>query len=33
MSNDAPVHIAPYDRDWPGRFEIERQLLAAAEST
>jgi GrpB-like predicted nucleotidyltransferase (UPF0157 family) len=30
MSNDAPVHIAPYDQDWPSRFEAERQLLIDA---
>ena len=27
MANHAPVHIAPYDQDWPSRFEAERQLL------
>jgi GrpB-like predicted nucleotidyltransferase (UPF0157 family) len=30
MSNDAPVLIVPYDRDWPGRFEAERGLLMDA---
>src|SRR5262245_9861718 len=30
MSNDAPVHIVPYDHDWPSRFEAERQLLIDA---
>ena len=30
MSEDAPVYIAPYDQDWPKRFETERQLLADA---
>jgi GrpB-like predicted nucleotidyltransferase (UPF0157 family) len=30
MSNDAPVHIAAYDHDWPSRFEAERQLLIDA---
>ena len=30
MSNDAPVHIVPYDRDWPSRFEAERKLLIDA---
>jgi GrpB-like predicted nucleotidyltransferase (UPF0157 family) len=30
MSNDAPVHIVPYDREWPSRFEAERQLLLEA---
>ncbi len=30
MSDDAPVHIVPYDRDWPTRFEAERALLAEA---
>jgi GrpB-like predicted nucleotidyltransferase (UPF0157 family) len=30
MSNDASVHIAPYDQEWPLRFEAERQLLVDA---
>jgi GrpB-like predicted nucleotidyltransferase (UPF0157 family) len=30
MSNDAPVHIVPYDHDWPSRFEAERTLLIQA---
>ena len=30
MSNDAPVHIVPYDLAWPGGFEAERQLLVEA---
>jgi len=30
MSNDAPVFIVPYDRDWPSRFEAERKLLVDA---
>jgi GrpB-like predicted nucleotidyltransferase (UPF0157 family) len=30
MSNDAPVHIVHYDRNWPARFEAERQLLIDA---
>jgi len=30
MPNDAPVHIVPYDRDWPSRFEAERKLLIDA---
>jgi GrpB-like predicted nucleotidyltransferase (UPF0157 family) len=30
MSNDAPVRIAPYDQDWPSRFEAERQFLIDA---
>jgi GrpB-like predicted nucleotidyltransferase (UPF0157 family) len=30
MSNDAPVHIVPYDPDWPGRFASERRLLLDA---
>ena len=30
MSNDAPVHIVPYDRDWQSRFEAERKLLIDA---
>jgi GrpB-like predicted nucleotidyltransferase (UPF0157 family) len=30
VSNGAPVHIVPYDREWPGRFETERQLLIEA---
>lgn len=27
---DAPVHIVPYDRNWLGAFEAERQLLIEA---
>ncbi len=30
MSNEAPVHIVPYDRDWPSRFEAERRRLTDA---
>jgi GrpB-like predicted nucleotidyltransferase (UPF0157 family) len=30
MSGDEPVHIAPYDQTWPGRFEAERRLLLDA---
>jgi GrpB-like predicted nucleotidyltransferase (UPF0157 family) len=30
MTNDAPVYIVPYDRDWPSRFESERQRLIDA---
>lgn len=30
MSSDAPVHIVPYDTDWPSRFEAERRLLVDA---
>jgi GrpB-like predicted nucleotidyltransferase (UPF0157 family) len=30
MSNDAPIQIAPYDQEWPVRFEAERQLLIGA---
>ena len=30
MSRDAPVHIVPYDPDWPRRFETERSLLLDA---
>ena len=29
-SNDAPVHIVPYDPDWPSRFGAERTLLIEA---
>jgi GrpB-like predicted nucleotidyltransferase (UPF0157 family) len=29
-SNDEPVHVVPYDSDWPQRFVAERELLAAA---
>ena len=29
-SNGAQVHIVPYDRDWPSRFEAERTLLIEA---
>lgn len=27
---NAPVHIVPYDPEWPRRFDAERQLLADA---
>jgi GrpB-like predicted nucleotidyltransferase (UPF0157 family) len=27
MSDDAVVHIAPYDERWPAQFEAERDLL------
>jgi GrpB-like predicted nucleotidyltransferase (UPF0157 family) len=30
MSNDAAVHIVPYDPDWPGRFAAERTRLLDA---
>lgn len=30
MSSDAPVHIVPYDPDWPSKFEAERKLLIDA---
>jgi len=30
MSNDAPVHIVPYDSEWPNRFEAERRVLVEA---
>ena len=30
MSDDALVHIAAYDQDWPNRFEAERQRLVDA---
>jgi len=30
MGTDAPVHIVPYDPDWPQRFERERELLLDA---
>ena len=30
MSSDAPVHIVPYDPDWPSGFEAERKFLVDA---
>jgi GrpB-like predicted nucleotidyltransferase (UPF0157 family) len=30
MACDAPVHIVPYDRNWPSSFQAERQLLINA---
>jgi GrpB-like predicted nucleotidyltransferase (UPF0157 family) len=30
MSSDAPVHIVPYDPEWPITFEAERRLLSEA---
>jgi GrpB-like predicted nucleotidyltransferase (UPF0157 family) len=30
MASDAPVHIVPYDSDWPLRFDAERRLLIDA---
>src|SRR5688572_16385776 len=30
MSNDAPVHIVPYNEDWPSMFEAERTVLLDA---
>lgn len=32
-SNEAPVHIVPYDVLWPSRFEEERKLLVEAIGT
>ena len=33
MSSDAPVHIVPYDPEWPSRFEAERARLIDAIGT
>jgi GrpB-like predicted nucleotidyltransferase (UPF0157 family) len=30
MADDAPVHIVPYDREWPNSFKAERTLLINA---
>jgi GrpB-like predicted nucleotidyltransferase (UPF0157 family) len=30
MSHDAPIHIVPYDPDWPLQFEKERARLGEA---
>jgi len=33
MSNEAPVHIVPYDPEWPASFEAERVLIVEAIGT